>query len=98
MSDTVIQSNGVRCASVLDHLSEEFQQVVERIQGELSELSLGGLEPEVMASVDAAEQTVDALALDLQQGQGDRDAWKRALFAYEAAWHQVVQSLGDRRN
>lgn len=100
MSD-MVQSN--RMSAVVTHLSEEFRQVVERIQGEARDLSLGALEPDVLepdvlAWVEAAEQTVDARALDFQHGVGDQAAWQAALAEYETAWLRVVRSLGERKN
>ena len=97
MSD-IVQSNRMRSEAVVTHLSEEFRQVVERIQGEARDLSLGALEPDVLAWVEAAEQTVDARALDFQHGVGDQAAWQAALAEYETAWLRVVRSLGERKN
>ena len=78
-------------------LSEEFRQVVMRIQEGTSGVVLGGLDPGALASVVEAEQTVDERALDLQKGAGDWDAWRTALVRYEAVWRDVLKTLGARR-
>ena len=82
----------------LARLSEEFRQVVVRIQEGTAGVALGGLDPGALASVAAAEQSVDARALDLQKGAGDWEAWRTALVEYEAAWRDVLETLGERRN
>ena len=98
MSGAILRVDQARDVSMLSHLSEEFRQVIERIQGELQDRSIDTLEPDTMAQVEAAEQAVDARALDLQHGMGDRTAWQAALSEYEAAWLEVIESLGERRN
>ena len=92
------QCNQIKDEAVLSHLSEEFGQVVERIQEEVRDFPLGTLEPDALAQVEAAEEAVDARALDFQQGAGDQTAWKAALSDYETVWLQVVLGLGERQN
>ncbi len=98
MSNATLQANQIKDEAVLTHLSEEFQQVVGRIQAEAKDLPLGALEPAALAQVEAAEEAVDARALDLQHGVGDQAAWQAALSDYETAWLEVVRSLGERKN
>ena len=98
MSDTVMQSGQTKDTTVLVHLSEEFQQVVERIQKAASDLPFGSIGPDRLAQVDAAERSVDARALDLRQGLGDQTAWQAALSEYETASLDLIKSLGERRN
>lgn len=84
--------------AVLTDLSEDFRRVVGRIQAHLDDRVVAAIEPGQMVQVEAAEQTVDARALDLQHGQGDRAAWQAALSEYEAAWLNIIRSLGERKN
>ena len=94
----VIESTETDRDLVLSHLSEEFRTVVERITTELVGLPLGTVSPEAMDSVVLAEQTVDNLALALQEGWGDRVAWHDALSDYEFAWMEVKNGFGNLCN
>ncbi len=98
MSDHAVHQGEVTGTGALTSLSEDFRRVVERIQTELNGVALHTVDAERLATVDAAEQTVDALALELQRGLGDRDAWRTALLDYESAWLAIVGSGRNRRN
>ena len=82
----------------LARLSEEFRQVVMRIQERSTNVALGGLDPGALESVAAAERVVDERALDIQKGAGDLSAWRTALVEYETVWRDVLETLGERRN
>jgi hypothetical protein len=82
----------------LARLSEEFRQVVVRIQAGATGVALGGLGPGALASVTAAERAVDDRALDLQHGAGDWGAWRMALVEYETVWQDALKELGERQN
>lgn len=97
MSNAILESGKARNGGVLVHLSEEFQQVIARIQEAAHRLPVD-IEPDRLVLVESAERTVDARALDLQLGQGNRAAWQAALSEYETAWLDVIRSLGERKN
>ncbi len=98
MSDHAVQERDITGGSTVKCLSEDFRRVVERIQTELNGVALHAMDSKRLVTVDAAEQTVDALALELQRGLGDRDAWRTALLDYESAWLEIIRSGRDRRN
>lgn len=83
---------------MLADLSRDLLKVAERIQTELDGVAFGAITPEFLSQVEAAEDRVDVLAQDLSRGEGELTAWHRALTEYEAAWHQVIASLGERYN
>ncbi|MFT5365442.1 MAG: cob(I)alamin adenosyltransferase [Candidatus Latescibacterota bacterium] len=85
-------------AGMLADLSRDLLKVAERIQAELDGIGFDIITPEVLSKVEAAEDAVDVLAQDLSRGAGELTEWHRALIEYESAWHQVIASLGARRN
>lgn len=84
--------------TVLADLSRDLLKVATRIQAEMRNVSFTAIRPEALARVEAAEQAMDTLARDLSRGEGEITAWHRALTDYEAAWFQVIESLGERKN
>ena len=98
MSDTLLESGRASSGTVLTHLCEEFQQVIERIQDATSDVACRGLGPDCLLRVEAAERCVDARARALQRGLGDRSAWRAALSDYETTWLDVFERPGERRN
>lgn len=82
----------------LSDLSRDLLKVADRIQAEMPQVPFDAIRPEAMARVEAAEQVVDTLARNLSQGQAELIEWRGALTAYEAAWFQVIESLGARNN
>ncbi|MBT3604094.1 MAG: hypothetical protein HOE48_17270 [Candidatus Latescibacteria bacterium] len=84
--------------NMLADLSRDLLKVAERIQTELDGVAFGTITPESLSQVAAAEDMMDVLALDLSRGEGELTDWHQALTEYEAAWHQVIASLGERYN
>lgn len=83
---------------MLNDLSRDLLKVAERIQSELNGLTLEELQVESFSQIELAEKAVDGLAHDLSRGEGELTKWHRVLTDYEAAWHQVICGLGERRN
>ena len=83
---------------MLADLSRDLLKVAERIQAELNGVAFYAIKPEALAQVEVAEKAVDVLAQDLSRGEGELTEWHRVLTNYEAAWHRVIASLGERQN
>ena len=78
----------------IESLSEEFGEVVERIQHEAAG-AMSFLSDADWSRIDRAERVVDECAEDLRQGRGDRTIWLLALEMYERAWSE---SLGRKEH
>ncbi len=98
MADSVLEAGPTVDGEVLEDLSRDFRQAVDRIKEEANDARLYTLWLHELACVEAAERIVDARALDLRRGEGSKAAWQTALLEYEGAWLAVVRSLGERRN
>ena len=98
MANVAVVAEPVADEITLADLSRDLLKVAERIQAEMSAVSFEAIAPEALAQVEKAEAAVDALARDLSCGLGDVTQWHGALTNYEAAWYQVISSLGERRN
>jgi hypothetical protein len=98
VADPVLESGPAVDVHVLEDLSRDFQEVVDRITEEASNARLHALGTEERSRVEAAERIVDARAVDLRRGEGSKAAWQTALVEYEGAWRAAVRSLGERRN
>ena len=92
MSGRVVQKDGFSRGAAFTRLSDAFRRVVERIQTEINGLASPALDAERLASIDAAERTVDSLALDFRRGAGNQDAWHGALADYESTWLEIIRS------
>ena len=92
MSDHAVQETDATRGSTMKCLSEDFRRVVERIQTEFRGDALRAMDKGCLATVDAAERTVDTLALELRRGAGNRNAWRGALVDYESAWLEVIRN------
>ena len=98
MADPVLEAGPAVDGEVLEDLSRDFRQVVDRITEEANDARLHALGLHELARVEAAERIVDARALDLRRGEGSKADWQTALLEYEGAWLAIVRSLGERRN
>lgn len=95
MSDRVGWNHGFTGGAAFTGLSDDFRRVVERIQTEINGIALPALDAERLAGIDAAERTVDSLALDFRRGAGNQDAWHGALTDYESTWLETIRSARD---
>ncbi|MDE2999042.1 MAG: hypothetical protein OXU79_08195 [Gemmatimonadota bacterium] len=95
MSDHVVQEDRFTDGAAFTSLNEDFRRVVERIQTELNGHALPVLDAERLAGIDAAERTVDSLALAFRRGAGDQDAWHGALVIYESTWLETIRGARD---
>lgn len=95
MSERVGRNHGFTGGASFKRLSDDFRRVVERIQTEINGLALSALDAERLAGADAAERTVDSLALEFRSGAGNQDAWHGALADYESTWLETIRSARD---
>lgn len=98
MAEVLLESGVSTEAGLLADLSRDLLKVAERIQVELDGIAFDAITPSVLSQVEAAEAAVDVLAQDLSRGEGELAEWHRVLTDYEAAWHQVIVSVGQRHN
>lgn len=98
MSNHGVQENGFNGGYTLAFLSDDFRRVVERIQTELNGVAIQAMDAKRLDTVDDAERIVDSLALALQQGVGNRNAWREALAGYESAWLEIIRDARDSDN
>ena len=98
MSDHAVQERDITGGSTLKCLSEDFRRVVERIQTEVNGVALHAMDAGRLVTVDLAERAVDNLALELQRGVGNRNAWRGALVDYESAWLEIIRNARDGKN
>lgn len=97
MSNHGVRENGFN-GDTLACLSDDFRSVVERIQTELNGVAFHAMDSKRLDTVDDAERIVDSLALALQQGVGNRNAWRGALAGYESAWLEIIRDARDSDN
>jgi hypothetical protein len=83
-------------AVLLSDLSNDLLKVADRIQSELGAFAVASIPVEALAQVETAEDALDILAQDLSRGDGEFTEWHCALGAYEAAWHQLMTTEGER--
>ena len=95
MSNRVGRNEGFTGEAAFTRLSDDFRRVVKRIQTEINGLASPALDAERLASIDAAERTVDSLALEFRRGAGNQDAWHGALADYESTWLEIIRSARE---